>query len=86
MGWTLTSLVALHGPERIQQALDDTREWMPKGFPLVVDEVRKCFPLQPRETLHATYFALSFAGVKSHADKYLVVAYALGKLDKWGIK
>lgn len=80
MGWTLQSLKAELGQPRIDRALRETQAWMPRGYPMLEAFIQDNWRIAPRKTLRHAYMAMGFAGVKSHADKYLVVARALGKV------
>lgn len=80
MGWTLQSLVAELGHERIERAIREQQEWIPKGWPMIADYVRTTWSENPRECMRTTYQTLAFAGFKSHKDKYLLMARALGKV------
>jgi hypothetical protein len=80
MGWTLNSLREELGQARIEEAIRDQQEWIPKGWPKIAAYVRAEWVVDPRQCLRNTYQALAFAGFKSHKDKYLLVARALGKV------
>jgi hypothetical protein len=80
MGWTLNSLREELGQKRIEQAICEQQEWIPSGWPKITQFVRDEWPTNPRGCLRMTYHALAFAGFKSHKDKYLLVARALGKV------
>lgn len=77
---TLNKTIAKLGEARIQQAINDQREWMPASH----SEVCRCFAeywkRDPRGAVRWLQFAAGMAGFKSYTDTYLLMAFALGKL------
>lgn len=85
-GFTLKSLAAEIGPARVQQAITEQKDWIPKAHPDICELIRATWNNNPRETIRQSNFIMSFAGFKSYKDMYLLRAYALGKLAPYGIK
>lgn len=80
MGYTLTSLRAELGEERIQRAIDDQRAWMPRAHADIVALIGHEWQTNPRKAIKHARMLCSFAGFRSYCDTYLLVAFALGKL------
>lgn len=78
---TLNQTIAKFGEARIQQAINDQREWLTVSKHKDVCALfAEHWKINPRSAMRWAYFVLGVGGFKSGTDSYLLMAYALGKL------
>lgn len=81
MSYTFNSLIVELGKGRIQRAINEQREWIPKSW----NAIGELF-LEAWMAVRQNNMLLGMAGFKSYTDNYLFRAYWLGKLECIGIE